>query len=214
MGWKSDIYLRRADREDLDTVVEWVEDPDFHRFLYGDPARSPKQVREQIVSMLGRSGGQAVPGVIYLIIDSKEKGPVGLAAIQSISWRNRSCSLDLYIGRKDLRAGVTAGFSMYRALEYCFDELNLHRVSAYIYSFNSPSWRLMEKTGAVREVLMTEHVARDGQLYDMYGYGLLRSEFEKLREEMASKMKGKTLAEMIASELEAAAAAEAAEAAT
>jgi RimJ/RimL family protein N-acetyltransferase len=210
MAWKSDLYLRRADRDDLDTVVEWVEDPDFHRFLYGDPARSPKQVREQIVGMLGRSQGQAVPAVIYLIIDSKEQGPVGLVALQSISWRNRSCSVDLYIGRKDLRAGVAASFSMFRALEYCFDELNLHRVSAYIYSFNSPSWRLMERTGAVREVVMAEHVARDGELHDLYGYGLLRDEFEKLREQMADRMKGKTLAEMIASEREAAAAAESA----
>lgn len=209
MAWKSDLYLRRADREDLDTVVEWIEDPDFHRFLYGDPARSPKQVREQIVSMLGRSGGQAAPSVIYLIIDSKEKGPVGLVSLQSISWRNRSCSVDLYIGKKEFRTGVAAGFSMYRAFEYCFDELNLHRVGAYIYAFNSPSWRLLEKTRAVREITMTEHVARDGKLYDMYGYGLLRSEFERLRTEMGDRMKGKTLAEMIEAEREAAAAVEA-----
>jgi RimJ/RimL family protein N-acetyltransferase len=210
MAWKSDVYLRRADREDLDTVVEWIEDPDFHRFLYGDPARSPKQVREQIVGMLGRSAGQAVPAVIYLIIDSKEKGPIGLVALQSISWRNRSCSVDLYIGKKEFRTGVVAGFSMYRAFEYCFDELNLHRVGAYIYSFNSPSWRLVEKSGAVREVTMTEHVARDGKLYDMYGYGLLKSEFEQLRANMGDKMKGKTLAEMIETERAEAEAAEAA----
>jgi RimJ/RimL family protein N-acetyltransferase len=210
MAWKLDLYLRRADREDLDTVVEWIEDPDFHRFLYGDPARSPKQVREQIVGMLGRSGGQAVPSAIHMIIDSREKGPIGLVALQSISWRNRSCSIDLYIGKKDLRAGVSAGFSMFRALEYCFDELNLHRVGAYIYAFNSPSWRLLERTGAVREVTMAEHVARDGKLYDMYGYGLLRSEFEKFRTEMSTKMSGKTLAEMIEAERAENAAAEAA----
>jgi RimJ/RimL family protein N-acetyltransferase len=210
MAWNLDLYLRRADREDLDTVVEWIEDPDFHRFLYGDPARSPKQVREQIVGMLGRNAGQAVPAVIYLIIASKESGPIGLVALQSISWRNRSCSIDLYIGKKDLRAGISAGFSMFRAFEYCFDELNLHRVGAYIYAFNSPSWRLFERTGAVREVTMTEHVARDGKLNDMYGYGLLKSEFERFRAEFANKMTGKTLAEMIQAERAEAAAAEAA----
>ena len=208
MAWKSDVFLRRADREDLDTVVGWMEDADFQRFLYGDPARSPKQVREQIVGMLGRSAGHTMPGGIYLIIDSREKGPVGLVSLQSISWRNRSCSIDLYIGRKDLRAGATAGFAMYRVLEYCFDELNLHRVSAFIYSFNSPSWRLLEKTRARRELTLTEHVARDGKLYDLYGYGLLRDEFEQWRAEMKPHMAGRTLADMMESERQAAAAAE------
>lgn len=208
MAWSSDTFLRRAEREDLDTVVGWMEDPDFLRFLYGDPARSPKQVREQIVSMLGRTVGHTMPGSIYLIIDSKERGPIGLVSLQNISWRNRSCSIDLYIGAKDLRGGLTPGFSAYRAFEYCFDELNLHRVAAYIYGFNPKSWRLMERTGAVRELVLTEHVARDGQLYDMYCYGMLRSDFERMRAEWDSKGKGKNLADMIEAQLEAAAAAE------
>lgn len=210
MAMKTNVFLRRAEREDLDTVVEWMEDPDFQRFLYGDPARSPKQVREQIISMLGRRVGHTMPGGIYLIIDSPERGPMGLISLQSLSWRNRSCSLDLYIGVKDFRAGVVAGICSYRAFEYCFDELNLHRVSAYIYSFNTASWRLTELSGARRELILKDHVARDGKLYDMYCYGLLRSEFEALRAEMKHKFEGKSLADMIASQREAAEAAEAA----
>jgi RimJ/RimL family protein N-acetyltransferase len=208
MAWKTDLYLRRAEREDLDTVVGWMEDPDFLRFLYGDPTRSPKQVREQIISMLGRTVGHTMPGSIYLIIDSPERGPVGLISLQNISWRNRSCSMDLYIGAKDLRAGLAAGFSAYRAFEYCFDELNMHRVSTFIYGFNSKSWRLMERSGAKRELVLTEHVARDGKLYDMYAYGMLRSDFERMREEWDAKGKGKNLADMIEAQREAAAAAE------
>ena len=190
-------FLRRAERDDLDTVVEWMEDPDFQLFLYGDPARSPKQVRERIIHMLGRTASNMLPSGIYLIIDHPEYGPVGLAAFQGISWRNRSCSVDLYIGRKDLRSSMVAASSMYRALEYAFDELNLHRISAYIYSFNRPSWRLFERSGAVRELTLREQVARDGQLHDMYCYGLLRREFEALRAE-AQKVRGLSLADMVA----------------
>lgn len=192
-----DIVLRRAERDDLDTVVRWMEDEDFQRFLYGDPARSPRQVREQIVNMLGRSAGHTMPGAIYLMIDSKKHGPVGFLSLQNISWRNRSCSVDLYIGKKELRAGITAGLATYRAFEYCFDELNLHRVSAFIYAFNSPSWRMFEKSGAVRELTFREHVARDGQLHDVYGYGLLRSEFAAMKARV-SALSGSSLREMAA----------------
>ncbi|MCX5769089.1 MAG: GNAT family protein [Candidatus Hydrogenedentes bacterium] len=182
MALRSKTFIRRAEREDLDTVVAWMEDSDFQLFLYGDPARSPKQIREQIVSMLGRSSAQTVPGGLYLIIDSAAHGPLGLLSLQNISWRNRNCSIDLYMGRKEMRHKLVAGISFYRAMQYVFEELNLHRVNAYIYSFNEASWRILERMGGVRELTLPEHVARDGKLYDLYGYGLLRHEFEAFKE--------------------------------
>jgi RimJ/RimL family protein N-acetyltransferase len=197
MALKTDTYLRRAERDDLDTVVQWMDDPDFQYFLYGDPARSPRQVREQIVNALGRTLNFTMPGSIYFIIESAAHGPVGLVALQSLSWRNRSCTVDLYMGRKDLRASFTAGIATYRAIEYCFNELNLHRVGAYIYSFNTPSWRLMELSGATREVTLRKHVARDGELHDVYCYGLLRHEFKTFGEKLGTRFEGRSLAAMI-----------------
>lgn len=178
---KNRTFLRRAERDDLDTVVAWMEDPDFQYFLYGDALSSPKRIRENIVGMLGRPGANTVPTAIYLIADSTEGGPVGLVSLQKISWRNRSCTMDLYIGSKESRNGIIAAETAYRALEYCFDELNLHRVSAFIYDFNSSSWRLLERAGAVRELTLREHVLRDGKLRDVYGYGLLASEYRAFR---------------------------------
>ena len=182
MPVKSQAFIRRAEREDLDVVVAWMDDPDFLHFLYGDAARAPKQIREQIVTMLGRSTGQSLPGGLYLMIDSEKDGPIGLISLQNISWRNRSCSVDLYIGQKQLRNRLVAAIAFYRTMEYCFDELNLHRVAAYIYAFNENSWRIIEKIGAVRELTLREHVVRDGQAYDVHCYGLLRSEFEAFRQ--------------------------------
>ena len=182
MSISTSTFLRRAERSDLDAIVAWMEQPDFQHFLYGDPARSPKQIRAQIVAMLGRAAGYTMPGGVYLIIDSKEHGPVGLLSLQNISWRNRSCNLDLYIGHPKFRGRITTTTALYRALEYCFDELNLHRVMSFVYAFNSASWRLLELAGAKRELTLQKHVPRDGELHDMYGYGLLRSEFEALRE--------------------------------
>ena len=198
MPVKSETCLRRADRDDLDVVVAWMEDEDFQHFLYGDASRSPRQIREQIVTMLGRSATHTTPASIYLLIDSPVYGPIGLVSLQQISWRNRHCSVDVYIGKRAFRTGVVAGLSTFRALEYCFDELNLHRISAFIYAFNRPSWRTFEMTGAVRELTMPDHVARDGKLHDVYGYGLLKEEFETFRAKYM-KVDGLSLHDMIAS---------------
>ncbi len=197
MPFTTDTFLRRAERDDLDTVVSWMEEPDFQHFLYGDPARSTKQIREQIVTMLGRAPGHTMPGGVYLLIDSKEKGPIGLISLQNISWRNRACTLDLYIGQKELRKGAITAIAIYRALEYCFDELNLNRVGAIVYAFNRASWRILEMSGAVRELTMREQVVRDGQVHDVYGYGLLRSEFEALKAKYRDRSAGVSLQAMI-----------------
>lgn len=193
----SKTSLRRAERDDLDRVIEWMEDPDYHHFLYGDAARSPRQIRESIVAMVGRDQNNLAPGSVHLIIDHRERGPIGLVSLQRISWRNRGCTVDFYMGDKSLRGGVEAGAAMYRTAEYCFDELNLHRLTANIYAFNRPSWRLLERVGAVRELVLKEHVVRDGELHDLYCYGLLRPDFDAFRE-TGPKFESLSLENMIA----------------
>ena len=196
MPYETDMYLRRAERDDLEQVVAWMSEPDFAYFLYGDPAQSPRQVREKIISMLGRQAGVVMPPAIYLMIDSPSLGTVGMISLQQISWRNRSCALDVYVDRRHRDRWITAA-AVFRALEYCFDELNLHRVSAFIYAFNRASWRVFELAGAQRELVFEDHVPRDGRLEDAYGYGLLKEEFDRVRRERARFAEGMSLRAMI-----------------
>lgn len=191
---RSDIYLRRADREDLDQIVAWMEDEDFVHFLYGDASRSPQRIREHIVAMLGRTMGQTLPGGIYLLIDSIPYGAVGMLAITNISWRNRSCAIDTYIGNKKLRNGFVAGMAFFRTLEYCFHELNMHRINLFVYAFNERSWRIIERSGAKRELVIKDHILRDGKFHDFYGYGMLRAEFDELFADVSKRAPRATLA--------------------
>lgn len=197
MPYHTETRLRRADRDDLDVVLRWMEDPEFQYFLYGDPAQSQRQIRERIIMMLGRTAAQTMPSAIYLIIESKKDGPLGMLSLQHISWRNRSCSLDIFIGVPGRRAGIVAAVAVYRALEYCFDELNLHRVSAFIYAFNTASWRIFERAGARRELVLEKHILRDGELHDGYSYGLLREEFHAMRQGLGPLAGQVSLAAMI-----------------
>ncbi|MCK5860968.1 MAG: GNAT family N-acetyltransferase [Candidatus Hydrogenedentes bacterium] len=197
MSFVTKTFLRRAERDDLDIILTWMEDPDFRFFLYGDEAQSPRHTREKIIMMLGRGAGQTMPPAVYLLMESKGEGPVGMISLQNISWRNRSCNLDVYMGSKQCRNSMLAAVSVYRALEYIFDELNLHRVNAFIYAFNRPSWRIFEKAGAVREMTLEKHILRDGKLYDAYGYGLLREEFEIVRKDHGQTAPGISLDAMV-----------------
>ena len=196
MALKSSVFIRRADRDDLDTIVSWMEDPEFQRFLYGDPARSPKQIREQIVGMLGRTNPTMAPLAVFCMADSKKLGPVGLFQVVNISWRNRSCNLDSFICEKR-RNSFHGSVAFYRMLDYCFTVLNMYRVNIFIYGFNARSWRVFEFSGAPRELLLRDHIARDWRLFDMYGYGVLRDDFERMRERSLQTFRGINLLNMI-----------------
>jgi RimJ/RimL family protein N-acetyltransferase len=66
-------------------------------------------------------------------------------------------------------------------LHFAFGELNLRRVQLTVFSYNAAAIRLYEKLGFRREGAFREFVQRDGQLYDLYLYGLLRREWEASR---------------------------------
>ena len=84
-----------------------------------------------------------------------------------------------------------------QAVDYCFRELNIRRLNIYIYAFNPRSWRLFEITGSKRELQLKEQVARDGELMEMYGYGLLRPEWDAFKERMGKRYVGMSLDTMI-----------------
>lgn len=65
------------------------------------------------------------------------------------------------------------------ALTFAFEELNMHRVQATVFSYNHRSMALFERLGFRREGAFREFLHRDGQRFDMVLYGLLRHEFEK-----------------------------------
>jgi RimJ/RimL family protein N-acetyltransferase len=202
MALKSKAYLRRADRSDLDTMVSWMADPAFVHFIYGDPTRTTKQIRQYLVSLIGRQMAGTIPGHLHLIAERPGEAPLGMITIGGISWKNRTCSLDAYIIEKE-RNKMTGFTVACQGIDYAFRELNLRRLNIYIYAFNPRSWRLFEITGGKRELELKQHVARDGELLDMYGYGLLRSEWDAFKEKMGKRYEGMSLAAMIKNRREA-----------
>lgn len=196
MALKSKAYIRRADRSDIDTMVTWMEDPAFVHFIYGDQVRTSKQIRQQLVNMIGRQMPGMIPGHLHLIAERPGEEPLGMVTIGGISWRNRNCSLDAYIVEK-ARNQMTGFTVICQAIDYCFRELNVRRINVYIYAFNPRSWRLFEITGSKRELQLQQQVARDGELMEMYGYGLLRPEWEAFKERMGKRYIGLSLDAMI-----------------
>jgi [ribosomal protein S5]-alanine N-acetyltransferase len=56
-----------------------------------------------------------------------------------------------------------------------FDNLDLQKITAHVFHFNTASARVLEKTGFQREGYLPRHYLKNGQFIDAIAYGLLRS---------------------------------------
>jgi RimJ/RimL family protein N-acetyltransferase len=62
-------------------------------------------------------------------------------------------------------------------IRHCFDELEVHRITANCFLDNEASWRLMERVGMRRELhAVRDSLHRSGRWLDTVGYALLREE--------------------------------------
>jgi len=69
-----------------------------------------------------------------------------------------------------------ATIAVRRYLEYCFDELGLHRVEAGVFVSNPASARVADKAGFRLEGVSRDAYLKNGALVDRLSYGLARSE--------------------------------------
>lgn len=62
-------------------------------------------------------------------------------------------------------------------LNYAFNELNFHRLSLRVFSFNRRAITLYKKLGFKEEGIMREAFYRSGQWHDIHMMGILKGEY-------------------------------------
>ncbi len=177
------VRLRKPEKRDVDIITEWMQDREFMMYLYGDPIRSKSQLRKTILSQFSAVSATPYPTIIFLIIENEKGEAIGLISFNSISWKNRNALMEIYLDKEENRNRLYGPRASLAAVTYAFKELNLRRIGAYIYSYNTRSARMTERVGAKREAVLRKHVYRDGEYHDMYGYGLLREEYDEFVEQ-------------------------------
>src|SRR5204862_6960396 len=168
-----------------DAAIEsvWTHDLDFQRRLLTSPARplSPGQIKKKYEAMEKDGDKQ-----YYFAARTREAdGPGRLLGFAALSWP------DLVPGNAQLRLGIGSpadrrqGYGtelMGLMLNYAFNELGLHRLSAGAAEDNPEAIRFMERHGFQLEVRRRQAILRDNRRWDMLLYGLLRSEWAQTRQ--------------------------------
>jgi RimJ/RimL family protein N-acetyltransferase len=170
------LMLGRLKETDIADIVSWYEDEEFLRNLDAIPS-FPKRENE-IEKWINNKNDNTYTMAIRLL-DTKKI--IGYVEFDGILWNHRNTWLSIAIGGNNRGQGYGKE-ALGLAINFAFQELNLHRIQLTVFEYNHRAISLYEKCGFKKEGSHREFLERDGRRYDMHLYGLLRHEWEKKKE--------------------------------
>lgn len=161
---------------DADIESGWTHDPHYLRHTSLEPARpqSAAQVKEKYAALAKDTGGTQFHFSVRTIEDGRLVGFVG---IERIAWAHGTANIQLAIGSPDDCGKGYGSDALQLALRYSFDELNLHRVTAFGFEYNPRAIHFFERAGFVAEVRQRQAIAREGRRWELVVLGLLKRDW-------------------------------------
>jgi RimJ/RimL family protein N-acetyltransferase len=168
------VRLAALTDSDAVAIAHWHQDTEFMRLFDAGPAypKTEAEVKRRVEALR-----QDEKTLIFAVRSVQGDELVGYLELDGINWQHGVCGLGLAIGDPAQRGRGYGREAAELALTFAFDELNLHRVQATVFSYNVRSIALLEKVGFRREGAFREFLQRDGQRHDMLLYGLLCHEW-------------------------------------
>jgi len=171
----SNVVLTALKEEHLIYMEKWYNDMLFLR-NFDVISAFPKNYEElkYIIKDLKESSDK----FIFALNSIKQNKIIGITGFENILWNNGTATIYIGIGDDTFKGKGIGREALYLTMEFGFEELNFHRIQLTVLSYNTPAIRLYEKLGFKREGTYREFIHRDGIRYDMYLYGILRSEWK------------------------------------
>lgn len=166
------VYLRALEPDDYKASIKWRKDDDIWNMLGGpkyfvSEAYERKWVEDAIFN----------PKDLKLAICLTENDRyIGNVYMTDINNLNRSCTSHILIGEKDCWGKGYAKEALMLAINYMFNERNIHRIQAFILESNTQSLRMHEKCGYKIEGLLRDSIFKNGKYQNQYILSILNNE--------------------------------------
>lgn len=174
------VGLRAIERHDLPQLLAWRNRPEFRRYFreYRELGMEQQEAWYQ-KQVLGDPATRMFS--IVALDDGRLLGACGLCYID---WVNRNADFSIYIGAEEAYIDqVSAPDAARQLLNYGFDELNLHRVWAEIYSFDAVKTGFLNLLGFEQEGRHRQTHWSEGQWCDSLFFGLLSKDWAARRKD-------------------------------
>lgn len=166
------IRLRAFESADLDANHAFMNDYDTLRgMMSGIPFPSSYSDEQQ---WLGQQTSYT-RGEYQFAIEDLAGDLVGRCGVTRLDWKNRVAELAIMVG-SPYRGKGYGKEAMAILCDFCFREMNLHRLKVSVFAFNEPALRCYEANGFVREGVLRQEIFRDGAYRDVVLMARLRED--------------------------------------
>lgn len=167
------IYLCAVEEKNIEQLRIWRNSEDLRKYF--------REYREIDTAMQKKWYYERVSGSITQVdfeIHIKDTGKlIGHCGLYYIHPIYRSGELTIYVGDFTERNKGYGTNALKTLLQYGFDQLNLNRISAEVYT-NNNAVRVYQKVGFIGEGVLRQSVFKDGKYLDSIMLSMLRSDYE------------------------------------
>ncbi|MCH7926147.1 MAG: GNAT family N-acetyltransferase [Planctomycetes bacterium] len=177
------ITLAPFDKEDLELVRAWVNDPDLARDINRVLPVTALEHEKWYANLVTRTDA-----VTFAI--RHESKTIGLCGLKTIDLRNRHAELWLYIGEPGRRGQGLGRRSFTLLVRFGFDQLNLNRIHIYVAEYNKACLRACAACGFQEEGRFRDYIYIDGAYHDAISMAVLRHERRDVTTESMAEVCG------------------------
>lgn len=173
------IMLREYKKEDLEHMRKWVNDPEVVNnlsdiFLF---PHTLNQTENFLNSMLeGKSENKE-----FVIARKDTEEYIGQIGFVNIDWKNRVALLGIVIGQEENRSKGYGSEAIKLLQEFVFDRLNMNKLELQLRDYNARGYRCYLKCGFREEGRIRQNFYINGRYTDTIHMGILKSEYEELK---------------------------------
>lgn len=163
-------------------VVRWRNDPQVKAYLFEEEPLSFYSHLEWIDKIKHN------PNVRYYMIqinegDDHKALAIGTIGLSHIDWRNRVAKFGWFlIGEPKRRSWGYGTEAIFLLLDYAFNHLNLNKIWLHTMALNTAALAIYRKMGFRGEGILRKQKFKNGKYIDVHIYGLLRKDFNALKE--------------------------------
>lgn len=164
--------------QDAPVFSKWTHDPEYMRLTDSEPARplAPYHIKKKFEEM----EKDAHRDFYFFVLRLKpEDRAIGFAHIRWVEWNHGNAHFNMGIGSPDDRRKGYGSEALQMLLRYCFQELNLYRLTGDTSEYNTGAQAFLSKHGFACEVRRREAIYREGRYWDALTYGILAEEWVK-----------------------------------
>lgn len=100
---------------------------------------------------------------------------IGQCGFLQVSWKNRRAEIAIMLDKNATGQGYgTEAVSL--LCRFAFEEMNLHKLKATVFDFNTAAIRCYEKCGFVQEGVLKDEVYREGKYHSAIVMALYKTE--------------------------------------